>query len=71
MARARCEDELVTESVEEFLARGGKVEQVEEAPRAEKMGVPFGGVAAVTHRQFYAVTDMRRAGTLRDRSYKT
>ncbi len=47
----------MTESVEEFLARGGQVEKVEQPPRVEKMTVPFGGVAPVRYREYNQNTD--------------
>lgn len=33
------------ETIEQFLARGGKIEQVQEAPRVEKCSQPFGAAA--------------------------
>lgn len=37
------------ETVEQFLARGGKIEQVHEAPRVEKCSQPFGAAAPAVY----------------------
>lgn len=37
------------ETIEQFLARGGKIEKVQEAPRVEKCSQPFGAAAPVIH----------------------
>lgn len=63
----------MSESVEEFLARGGQVEEVKEAPRAEKCSLPFGGVLPVRNREFYSATDGTRWGghrRMRDKGWK-
>lgn len=50
------------ESVEEFLARGGKIERIDTPPRAEKCSAPFGATAAPVYvRHILANPDLRRS----------
>ena len=59
------------ETVEEFLARGGKVERDLPPPRQEKCSVPHGGVQRVNTVEHMAMPDMRRQGgrKMQNRSY--